>query len=136
MHVRRKKTALHADDLRIILNVVNANESLNESNCTAYVLARRARALILGGRARAQRHLARRADSPANSFSIFSDAQQRRQHVGVPRAERSDRRGRDSRDNRHHTLTVTSHSRCIRQTLTLAAASLTAFRMTDTAKPY
>jgi hypothetical protein len=30
------------------------------------VLARRARTLILGGRARAQRHQAPRADSPAN----------------------------------------------------------------------
>jgi hypothetical protein len=52
-HVRPKKTALHSDDLRIILNVVNAKESFNESECTACVLARRARALMLGGRARA-----------------------------------------------------------------------------------
>jgi hypothetical protein len=48
-HMRPKKTALHLEDLLIVLNFVNANESFKESECAA--LACRARALMLGLRA-------------------------------------------------------------------------------------
>ena len=39
-HVRPKKTALHLDDLLIVLSVVNANELFNESECAALACLR------------------------------------------------------------------------------------------------
>ena len=39
-HMRPKKTALHLEDLLIVLNFVNANESFKESECAALACLR------------------------------------------------------------------------------------------------
>ena len=51
-HMRPKKTALHLEDLLIVLNFVNANESFKESECAALACLRAvpARSCLVSGR--------------------------------------------------------------------------------------